>query len=184
MAYFAFIKMDRKISSFYPRKRNPFEISAIKKINEEFFKRGKLINAFKFVIQITVEIRNLIHRLSGELKNLENIYDGLKPLQNSDFDILIEIKESMEILLDKLEKLGLSKKDDLNDEVLNLMNRLNQVLLNCNRTADKILKLETEKYEKNFLSDSIGQVETNRLIIKDIHDELVQYFQGLFSKNI
>jgi hypothetical protein len=176
--------MDRKISSLYPRKRNSFETSAIKKINEEYFKQGKLINAFKFVIQITVEIRNLIHRLSGELKNLENIYNGLKPLQNSDFDILREIKASMEILLDKLENLRLSKKEDLNNEILNLMNRLNHVLSNCDATADKIIKIETEKYEKNFLSDSIGQVESNRLIIKDIHDELIQYFQGLFSKNI
>jgi hypothetical protein len=184
LAYFIIMRLDRKIFMFYPRNRSHFETSAIKRINEEYFKQGKLIEAFKFVIKITIEIRNLVQRLSGELKNIENIYNELKPFKNSDLDILKELKSSMEVLHENLERLSISKKEDLNKEFIRVMSRLSQVLLDCDRITDKILKLETEKNDKIYISEYVGQIDSNCKIIKDLHDELIKYAQELFSKNI
>jgi hypothetical protein len=183
-AYIIFIRLERKISIFYPGKRNRYKTLAIKKINEGYLKQGKQIDAFKFVIKITIEIRNLIHRLSGEIKNIDEVYDDLKFSKNSDFEILQELKTNLEVLLINLEKLSKSKEKDLNQEFLILITRLKLVLSECNEITSQILDLETGKAERSFISDSAVRIDSDYLIIKDIHDELIRNFQELFSKDL
>jgi hypothetical protein len=184
LTYYLVIRLQRKISNLSPGRRKHQQISAIKKINQEFLKEGKKIDAFKSIINLTIEIRNFIRRLSGEMKNVESVYNENKLFKSNDLDILNELKKNMEGLLDNLIRLTVSKKEDLTDEFFNYLNKLQHALTECNVTTARVLESETKETDLRLITDSVAIIESNTIIIKDIHDELIKKFQEIFSKDI
>jgi hypothetical protein len=184
LTYYLVIRLQRKISNLTAGRRKHQQISAIKKINQEFLKEGEQIDAFKSIINLTIDIRNFIRRLSGEMRNIECVYNENKLLKSYDLDILNELKKNMEGLLDNLNRLTVSKKADLAIEFLNYLNKLQQALTECDSMTARVLGSETTESAINLITHSVSVIESNALIIKELHDGLIKNFQEIFSKDL
>jgi uncharacterized membrane protein YraQ (UPF0718 family) len=184
LGYIVFLRFERKISFLYPRKRNQLETPTFKKVRQEFFKQGKQIEAFKMAITITIDSRNLVRRLSDEMKNIERLYIEFKPIKNSDFEVLEELKSTMDPIPANLENLIITRSEYLNTEFRQLIQSLKQVLSECNTITDKIFSFKPEDIEINFFSTCAKNIESKCQVIKELHDRLIKNFQVKFSKTI
>jgi hypothetical protein len=184
LGYFVFVRFERKISSLYPRKRHQLDTSAFKKVRQEFFRQDKQIEASKMVINILIDSRNHTRRLSEEMKNIEYLYNEFKQIKTSDFEILEDLKSSIENIPNNLEALIISKREYLNAQFLELTQDLKQVLSECNTIIDSIFANKPNEIEKNFFTACTKNIDSNCLIIKELYDKLIKNFQENFPKTL
>ena len=182
VGYIVLIRFEHKISFLYPRKRNQLETPTFKKVRQEFYKQDKQIEAFKMAITITIDSRNLLRRLSDEMKNIERLYINFQSVKNTDFEILEELKVNLDLLPEKLETLIATRSEYLNTEFRQLIKSIEQVISECNAITDKIFAFGPFDMEIKYFSACTKNIESKCQIIKELHDKLIKNFQEKFAK--
>lgn len=184
LGYFVFFKYERELVYLYPRKRNPMETFIFRKLRMEFFKQDKQIESIKLALSLTLDSRNLVKRLSEEMKNIESLYSDQESLRNLDLEIFRELSSNLESVLDKLESLISTKREYMYPEFLNMLRLLNERLTECSIVTKSIFALSPKKIDKNFFSECTQKIEINYVNVKNLHDNLIENFRNKFSKGI
>jgi hypothetical protein len=184
LGYLILFRFDRKISFLYPGKRNHLEITAIDKTRSEFFKQHKQNELYQMVINLTIESRNLIRRLSEEIRNLEELYNESQQIRSLDLEILNDLNSKMNSLPVNLEKLMATNDKYINEEIQLLVYNIKHTLIDCNVTTDHLLNTNPGEIEKKSFATYTKNIESKYLDIKELHDQLIKNFQEKFSKSI
>jgi hypothetical protein len=184
LVYLIFFKYESEITSLYPRNRNQMEIFIFKKLRMEFFKQDKQIDAIKTSLKIAMDCRNLLKRVTEEMKNIEPLYDDQKAIRNFDLEILRELYSSLEYLPNKLDNLISQKREFIYPEFFNMLLSLKENLKACHDTIKKIFALDLVDIDKNFFLNCLQKTEIYYLDIKDIHNNMISNFREKFSKGL
>jgi hypothetical protein len=184
LVYLIFFKYESEITSLYPRNRNQMEIFIFKKLRMEFFKQDKQIDAIKTSLKIAMDCRNLVKRITEEMKNIESLFDDQKVIRSFDLEILRELSSNLEYLPDKLDILISQKREYIYPEFFSMLLSLKEDLKACHDTIKKILALDLVDLDKNFFLNCLQKIEINYLNIRDLHDSMISNFREIFSKGL
>jgi hypothetical protein len=181
--YFILRRYDHKIISLYHRKRKKAEVQTIEEVRQEFLKHDEQIEVLKKAITITIGGRNLLRRVTEEIKSIDRLMFSSKSTKNIDFRILEELSPNMEQMSDYFEKLISEKEKYLTIEAIGIIRNLKKVFGECSLIINDIFTCIPEKRTKDFFSICSKNIELKYNNIVELHAALIRYFQDKFSED-